>query len=89
MGFKGFDKQFPDHSISMPQRKPRTKELTVSQKEKNKKKSGIRVLVEHAIGGVKRLRIVTDVFRNRIKGFDDQAILISCGLWNYHLASSR
>lgn len=89
LGFKGFDKQYPGHSISMPQRKPRTKDLSEFQKEKNKKKSGIRVLVEHAIGGVKRLRIVTDVFRNRVKGFDDQAILISCGLWNYHLANSR
>lgn len=89
LGFKGFDKQYPGHSISMPQRKPRTKELSKAQKKQNKKKSGVRVLVEHAIGGVKRLRIVTDVFRNRVKGFDDQAILISCGLWNYHLAESR
>lgn len=89
LGFKGFDKQYPGHSISMPQRKPRIKGLSKSQKEKNKKKSSIRVLAEHAIGGVKRLRIVTDVFRNKIKGFGDQAMLVSCGLWNYHLAESR
>ena len=88
LGFKGFGKQYPGHVISMPRRKPRTKDLSKFQKEKNKKKSGIRVLVEHSIGGVKRLRIVTDVFRNRVKGFDDQAILISCGIWNYHLAQS-
>lgn len=40
LGFKGFDKQFPDHLISMPQRKPRTKDLSEFQKDKNKKKSG-------------------------------------------------
>lgn len=88
LGFKGFDTQYPGHAVSMPQRKPRTRELTDTQKERNKKKSGVRVLVEHAIGGIKRLRIVSDVFRNKKKNFDDQAMLISCGLWNYHLAMS-
>jgi len=86
LGFKGLDTEYPDHHFSMPQRKPRTHDLTKTQKKQNKKKSGVRVLVEHAIGGIKRLRIVSDVFRNRKAGFDDQAMLISCGLWNYHLA---
>ena len=85
LGFKGFDKQFPDHKISMPKRKPRTKELTEFAKEQNKKKSAIRVLVENALAGVKRLRITTDVFRNKKEEFNDQAMTISCGLWNYHL----
>ena len=88
LGFTGFATQYPGHRISMPQRKPRTRDLTEAQKEQNKKKSSLRVLVEHAIGGIKRLRIVTDVFRNKKKGFDDRAMLISCGLWNYHLATS-
>jgi hypothetical protein len=86
LGFKGFDKQFPGHNLSMPKRKPRTRELTEFLKEQNKKKSSIRVLVENALAGVKRLRIVTDVFRNKKKNFDDQAMLVSCGLWNYHLS---
>jgi len=86
LGFKGFSKQFPEHKISMPKRKPRAKELTEFVKEQNKKKSSMRVLVENALAGVKRLRIVTDVFRNKKKDFDDQAMFISCGLWNYHLA---
>lgn len=88
LGFKGLEKQYPDHRISMPQRKPRTRDLTEGQKNRNKRKSGVRVLVEHAIGGIKRLRIVSDVFRNKKENFDDQVMLISCGLWNYHLAMS-
>jgi len=87
LGFKGFQKQFPDHKVSMPKRKPRIKALSEFSKEQNKKKSSIRVLVENALAGVKRLRIVTDVFRNKKKNFDDQAMLVSCGLWNYHLAT--
>lgn len=88
LGFKGFDTQYPGHAISMPRRKPRTRDLTEAEKKQNKKKSRVRVIVEHAIGGIKRLRIISDVFRNKKKGFDDQAMLISCGLWNYHLAMS-
>lgn len=88
LGFKGYETQFPDHTVSMPERKPRTRELSRTVKERNTRKSHLRVLVEHAIGGVKRLRIVSDVFRNRVKNFDDKVMNISCGLWNYHLAMS-
>lgn len=86
LGFKGYHAQFPFHRISMPERKPKTRELCKTKTVQNKRKSSIRVLVEHAICGVKRFRITTDVFRNKVKGADDKAILISCGLWNYHLA---
>lgn len=89
LGFKGYHAQFPNHKISMPERKPRTRGLGKTKLLQNKKKSGWRVLVEHAISGVKRFRITTDVFRNKLQGADDKAMLISCGLWNYHLAMSR
>lgn len=88
LGFKGLDTEYPRHRISIPAKKPRTRELTEAQKAKNKKKSGVRVLVEHAIGGIKRFNIVSHVFRNKKKDFDDTAMLISSGLWNYHLAMS-
>lgn len=85
LGFRGLDTEYPNHRFSMPERKPRMRDLTLAQKARNKKKSSVRVLVEHAIGGVKRFGIVSQVFRNKKEGFDDTAMLISCGLWNYHL----
>jgi len=85
-GFQGFAKQYPGHCLSIPQRKPRTKELSPSIKKQNKRKSGLRIIIEHAIWGIKRFRITSDVFRNRKQNFDDRAILIPCGLWNYHLS---
>ena len=88
LGFKGYQKLYPDHAVSMPVRKPRTRELSKTVKERNKRKSSVRVLVEHAIGGIKRLGIVAQVYRNKIKDFDDQVMLNSCGLWNYHLDMS-
>jgi len=69
----------------MPKKKPRGKELTDEEKAKNKVISSIRVRVEHAIGGIKRMQITTDKFRNKKESFNDKPMLISCGLWNYHL----
>ncbi len=59
--------------------------MTDEEKAQNKVISGFRVLVEHAIGGAKRFRITSDKFRNKKDEFNDVAMLISCGLWNYHL----
>ena len=56
------------------------------EKEQNRTKSRVRILVENALAGVKRLRIVSYVFCNRVKNFDDLVMLICSGLWNYHLA---
>nr|QNO54943.1 hypothetical protein MCEIKFBD_00004 [Methanosarcinales archaeon ANME-1 ERB7] len=85
LGFTGVNKDYPNASIMMPKKKPRGKELTDEEKAKNKVISSIRVRVEHAIGGIKRMRITTDKFRNKKETFNDKAMLISCELWNYHL----
>jgi hypothetical protein len=84
-GFQGFLKEFPGHLVSIPRKKPKGRPLCRTFKEQNLRKSRIRILVEHAIGGVKRFGIVTHVFRNKQENVDDRAILITSGLWNYHL----
>ena len=84
-GFTGAQKDYPDADIMMPKRKPREKELSAYDKEQNKTISGIRILSEHTIGGVKRLKIITDKFRNKSDKFNDKVMFLSCGLWNYHL----
>ena len=70
--------------IFMSQKKPRNAELTSDQKETNSIISSIRVKVEHAIAGLKRLNCLSHVYRNK-KGQDDSFINIAAGLWNYHL----
>jgi hypothetical protein len=49
--------------------KPRGKELVPEEKEDNRLISKIRIRIEHAIGGVKRYRIVKDKIRNWKQGF--------------------
>lgn len=85
LGFLGIDNYFPKMSFSMPQRKPRGKDHSKEAKENNKVISGIRIVSEHTIGGIKRYRATTDVFRNKSLKFNDLVMNISCGLWNYHL----
>jgi len=78
-----------DHkNIRIPKKKPKGRQLTYDEKETNKIISSYRVIVEHAIGGIKRYRCMSERLRNRKPFIDDQFLLLSSGLWNYHLASS-
>jgi hypothetical protein len=87
LGFKGIQKEYP-LKISMPQRKPRTRDLTKAQKKSNKKISRSRVIIENALAGVKRLRCITDVCRNKSEELKDHLMWLSCGLWNFHLKAA-
>ena len=82
-GFTGLAKTHPN--IQMPVKGTKKKPLTQNERENNKLISHFRVKVEHAICGIKRLRAVTDVYRNHKPNFDDTLMLLSTGIWNYHL----
>ena len=83
----GFLGHHPGKSIvRMPFKKPKGKELSEEQKAANKKTSSFRVIVEHAICGVKKCRIVKERLRCRKFGFDDLVILIACGLHNFRIS---
>ena len=82
-GFQGYS---PDGvTVKMPKKKPKGKELTDEQKKANCTISSFRVLVEHAIGGAKRCRIVKDRFRCHKFGFDDLVMELACGLHNFRI----
>jgi hypothetical protein len=72
----------------MPTKKPKRQELSDEQKKENKKMSSSKVIVEHAIGGVKRCRIVKDGFRCHKMHFEDTVMLIACGLHNFTITMS-
>jgi len=85
-GFEGMDKDYEHLKLFKPKRKPRGKPMPEDDKKRNTGLAGIRVIVEHAIGGIKRMNIVSHTYRNIKKGFEDQVMLVSAGLWNYHLS---
>jgi IS5 family transposase len=82
-GFQGYS--LADVTILQPLKKPRGRELTSVEKENNRGISHIRIRVEHAIGGVKRYRIVKDQLRTRKDDFRDRAMETCCGLHNFRL----
>jgi hypothetical protein len=82
-GFQGF--ALTNVTMIQPKKKPRGKELTPEEKESNRQISRLRIRVEHAIGGVKRYRIVKDQLRNRKDDFRDRVMETCCGLHNFRL----
>jgi hypothetical protein len=83
LGFLGYQ---PEHvTVIMPVKKPKGGELTQQQKQFNKEVAAQRVIVEHVIGSIKRLRSVAEKSRLRIEGIYDQLMLIAVGLHNLRL----
>lgn len=82
-GFQGIQHAHPN--IVMPDKASRGRPLTPEQKANNRITAGIRVVVEHAIGGMKRFKAAADVYRNRLPNMDDQMTEVCAGLWNFHL----
>ena len=71
--------------IQQPFKKPRGGSLTDEQKVANKAHAARRVRMEHAISGVKRLRIVKDRIRLHRGGSRDLVMEVACGLHNLRL----
>lgn len=69
--------------VIQPKKKPRGRELSDRDKQRNRRISKVRVVVEHVIAGVKRCRIVKDILRNTKDKFDDLIMEIACGLHNF------
>jgi len=86
-GFLGIDKE-TESSVFIPAKKSKNKPLTDEQKQENYLISGLRVCNEQAIGGMKRMRSITDVSRNKSDKLVDELILNAAGLWNFHLKTA-
>ena len=60
--------------------------MSVGDKFLNHLISGVRIIVEHVIAGVKRCRIVKDVLRLTTAGIADMVMEIACGLHNLRVS---
>ena len=82
-GFQGIQHLHPNTLI--PKRGSKNHPLIDGEKRENRIISSFRIVIEHAIGGVKRYRALSDVLRNKIGWLDDLFIELGAGLWNFHL----
>ena len=71
--------------VLQPIKKKKNIDLTEKEKKYNKSISQFRVYVEHSIGGIKRLRVVKECFRNWKEGARDKVMEIACALHNFRI----
>ena len=92
LGYLGIQSDYRGEQIDIPTRKPRKShkhpnpQLSEEQKTANTALSRVRIFIEHAIGGMKRYNILVHGFRNRKADFEDDAIGVCAGLWNFVLS---
>ena len=92
LGYQGIQSDYRGDQIDIPTKKPRKSKkhpnphLSAAQKAANTALSQVRIFIEHAIGGMKRYNILVHVFRNRKADFEDDAVGICAGLWNFALS---
>ncbi len=92
LGFLGADKDYKKAKVHLPHKKPRKSKnnpdpnLTTEQKQENRRQASIRVVVEHAIGGMKTFHCLLHRIRNHLDTFVDYFFSLSAGLWNYKIS---
>jgi len=92
LGYLGSQSAYRGAQIDIPTTKPRKSHknpnppLSDEHKAANTAVSRIRIFSEHAIGGMKRSKLLVYTFRNRIEHFEDDVIGVGAGLWNLVLS---
>jgi hypothetical protein len=84
LGYLGVEKDFPDQLSALPYRKKRNQDLSQEEKEYNKIHSRKRIVIEHTICRLKKYRIMSDIFRNRLRKYNRISDIVT-GLVNYRM----
>jgi hypothetical protein len=84
LGYLGVEKDFPDQLSALPCRKKRKQDLPQEEKEYNKIHSRKRIVIEHTICRLKKYRIMSDTFRNRLRKYNRISDIVA-GLVNYRM----
>ena len=86
LGFLGLAEDYVCKELLIPHKKPPKQELTQIQKEENKLLARERIVVEHALAGLKRYRILADRLRMQDLKLYDDILGVCAGLWNFYLS---
>jgi len=94
LGYKGLGNYYKSKGIQIPHKKNRKSKnnpepkLSEKQKEENTEMARKRVVVENAIGGMKRYNFLAYPLRMKNSKLADDLISICAGLWNFKLTTS-
>lgn len=95
LGFVGFDKDYTFMELFIGHKKSRKSKnnpnpkLTDLEEQWNKIVARKRIFVEHAIGGMKHLRILRNKSRLKSEDLKNKILGVAAGLWNYKLKFSH
>src|SRR6478609_1570578 len=84
LGYLGVEKDYPQQKSSLPYKEKRNHELSYEEKEYNKNHSKRRIVIEHTICKVKKYKILADVFRNKLRKYNQVSDIVA-GLVNYRI----
>ena len=85
LGFLGIGKDYEVKKLLIPHKKKKKQALTENEKIENKLLASERISVEHAIGGMKRYRILSDRLRTHDIGLYNDVLGVCAGLWNFYI----
>ena len=82
LAFMGIKAKYKLNHVNIPNKKPKNAELTIDQRKENTIFAKNRIGVEHAIGGMKRYRMLADQLRMRDIDLYNIILEVCAGLWN-------
>ena len=85
LGFLGIEKDYVCKDLLLPNKKKKKQELSPEQKQENQLRASEGIAVEHAIGGMKRYRILSDRLRVQDIKLYNVVLGVCAGLWNFYL----
>ena len=74
-------------TVLLPNRKPHRRKTPKRDKMFNRRLAKRRIVVEHAIAGIKRSRICSDILRAKKPDLPDKIMLVGCALHNFRVDS--
>ena len=80
------EKDYPDQLSTLPYKKKRNQDLSQEEVEYNRIHAKKRIVVEHTICRLKKYRIMSDIFRNKLRKYNEVLDIVA-GLVNYRIMS--
>jgi len=85
LGYLGVEKDYPEQLSALPYKKKKNQQdLSQEEIEYNKIHSKKRIVIEHTICRLKKYRIMSDIFRNKLRKYDKVSDIVA-GLINYRI----
>src|SRR4051794_8892495 len=88
LGYLGIETDFPGQLSTLPCKRKRNQDLSPEEKNYNIIHSKKRIVIEHTICRLKKYRILSDVFRNKLRKHNKVSDIVA-GLVNYRIMNQH